>query len=149
MFTIKNNLKIPSCQTVGCQAQKTQGTSAYERPFWKTNRALTLVARLFVLFLWQLVTVTLYKKNIYHKFGSQQSSVNNGYILREKDLNSFRLIWLETFGSVVGFKDCVNRDSEEKTPKCKITGQLLLALTSPVSNLNLLVVRNHSRVSRD
>ena len=95
------------------------------------------------------MTVTLYKKNIYHKFGSQQSSVNNGYILREKDLNSFRLIWLETFGSVVGFKDCVNRDSEEKTPKCKITGQLLLALTSPVSNLNLLVVRNHSRVSRD
>ena len=89
------------------------------------------------------------QKNIYHKFGSQQSSVNNGYILREKDLNSFRLIWLETFGSVVGFKDCVERDREEKPPNCKITGQLLLALTSPVSNLNLLVVRNHSRVSRD
>ena len=54
------------------------------------------------------------QKNIYHKFGSQQSSVNNGYILREKDLNSFRLIWLETFGSVVGFKDCVLRETVKK-----------------------------------
>ena len=54
------------------------------------------------------------QKNIYHKFGSQQSSVNNGYVLREKDLNSFRLIWLETFGSVVGFKDCSLRETVKK-----------------------------------
>ena len=54
------------------------------------------------------------QKNIYHKFRSQQSSVNNGCILRQKDLNSFRLIWLETFGRVVGLKDCVKRDTEKR-----------------------------------